>query len=686
MAQTTHSTNETNTHNSDRQNSTDKRTDKVTSDSADSKQHIRSFNKKAPTARPAYNKDRKRSYGRDSNNGSSNSSSYGNRGRGGNRGSFNKRGYSNRSHNSHDSFRRSENHRSQPPTETAPVHSGVPPIEPGVVRVIPLGGVEQIGKNMTTVEYGDTIIVVDAGFAFSDESTPGIDYILPNTVYLEENKHKVKAVVITHGHLDHIGGLPFIMDRIGNPPLYTREFGALLIKKRQEEFPDKPDLDVRIVTAKEGAITIDENLKVRFFGLTHSIPDSTGVIIETPFGDIVNTGDVRVENHDGVPIDREIEYWKMFEGRNVMLMTCDSTNIDSPGWSLSEDVVANTVDGIIKDAGGRIIIATFASQVERIICFLNSAKKYNKKVVIEGRSMRTNVGIIEQLELTDVSHIIPDHEMSNYAPDKIMILATGAQGEEFAALMRIANKTHKSISLNYTDTVVLSSSVIPGNEKSVTKLKDELYRSDAKVITYRVSDVHASGHGYHDELKWIHSQVQYKYFMPVHGYHYKLKIHEDMAVRELGVPKDNVVVPNNGSVIELFNEGNDIRVRAERAPYEDVYVEGGTVSNNTTDVVMRDRKTLSEDGIIVIINLVNTRNGRLRKSPDIASRGFVYLRDSQELLHGVRNITRKVIEHSNVDGRVNFDSARKEVSHSVGKFLFQKTGKRPIVVTLIIGI
>jgi ribonuclease J len=293
----------------------------------------------------------------------------------------------------------------------------IPPLAPGDVRVIVIGGVEKIGSiNMTAIEYKDQIVVVDAGFQFSDEDTPGIEFMIPNTKYLEERKHMIKALVVTHGHLDHIGALSFVMEPMGNPPIYTMEFGALLIKKRHEEYPHLPELDIKIVEKDDGSIPLSDDLKVRFFGVTHSIPDSAGVIIETPQGDIVSTGDVRVENNEGIATDEEYEKYEIFKNREVLLMTLDSTGIANPGWTISEKVVAETVDKIIRDTKGRLLIATFASQMVRIISFLESARRYGRMVVIEGRSMKTNMAIAKHLNLTDMSHEIScqqNHDAGN---------------------------------------------------------------------------------------------------------------------------------------------------------------------------------------------------------------------------------------------------------------------------------
>jgi ribonuclease J len=574
--------------------------------------------------------------------------------------------------------------RGSTPIAVKKPHDVIPPLGDSI-RVIPLGGVEEIGKNMTVIEFGDDIIVVDAGIQFTDDDTPGVDYILPNIKYLEDRKDRIRALVITHGHLDHIGGIPYLIGRLGNPPIYTREFGALLIQKRQVEFPHLPPLNIRIVEASDKSIPITTNLKVRFFGLTHSIPDSTGVIIETPYGDIVNTGDVRVENENGVPAEKEVEQYKMFKDRNILLFTMDSTGIDKTGFSPSETSILKNIDAIVATAPGRVILATFASQVERIVEFLKTAKRYGRKVLIEGRSMKTNVEIIKHLNLVETDHIVPIEDIEKYPPNKILMIATGAQGEEFAALMRMSNKTHKFIRLQRSDTIILSSSVIPGNDKAVEKLKDNLFRHDAKIITYLDSDVHTSGHGKRGELEWVHKQIPYKYFMPVHGSHFRLKMHAELAAN-LGCPRENIIVPDNGSIIEIQDNGAKFVRLPEKAPSDDMVVEGLSIGD-ISEVVIRDRKMLAEDGIFVIIALINVRTGRLKKSPDIIARGFVYLRESQELLSEARIVIKRSIESTTVGmNPINFDYAKNAVTEDVSRFLFQRTAKKPIVIPVILGV
>jgi ribonuclease J len=551
------------------------------------------------------------------------------------------------------------------------------------IRIIPLGGVEEVGKNMTAIEFRDEIIVVDAGFQFKDEATPGIDYILPNTKYLEERKDKIKALFITHGHLDHIGGIPYIIDRIGYPPLYTRQFGAIMIQKRQEEFPHLKPLDIKVITGNE---TIDcGSLKVRTFPISHTIPDSMGLVINTPYGDIVFIEDVRVDNIKGVPTEEEVKQYEQFKGKEVLLLTMDSTSIEKPGFSLSESVVIENIEKFVKAVTGRLIIGTFASQVERIIAIIKMAEKYGKKVVVEGRSMKTNIEIIKYLKLLDVKNIIPVEQIESFPPDRIVMLVTGAQGEEFAALMRMATKQHKHVQLRKTDTVLLSSSIIPTNYNAVVKLKDNLYRSEAKVITYLDSDIHASGHGNRDELKWIHEQVKYKFFMPVHGNHYMLRQHADLAM-SLGVPRENVIVPDNGSIIEITDQGKNIRVLKEKAASNLVLVDGFAVGD-VQEVVIRDRQMLAQDGMFIVFAILDAQTGRLRKSPDIISRGFVYLRESQDLLRDTRNIIKDTIENSARGmNPLNVEMIKGNVTDAVSRHLFQETAKRPVVIPVLLTI
>ncbi len=560
----------------------------------------------------------------------------------------------------------------------------VPIPDPGEnLRIIPIGGVEQIGQNMTAIEYKGDIIVIDAGIQFADTDHPGVDYIIPNTKYLEERKDKIRGIFITHGHLDHIGALPFLIERIGNPPIYSRQFGAMMIMKRHEEFPQLPKLQMNIVDPED--VLRAGVFVIRSFAISHTIPDSMGLIIETPMGEIAFIEDVRVDNIDGVPTDEEVEQYKRFKDRKMLMLTMDSTSIEKRGFSLSEQVVVKNIVEIVRNVPGRMIVASFASQVERIVAIIDAAEKFGKKVVIEGRSMKTNVEISKKLGIIKAQNIISLEEMQNYPPNKILMLVTGSQGEEFAALVRIANKTHKHVRLQPSDTILLSSSVVPGNDRDVDKLKDNLYRSGAKIITYRDSDVHASGHGNREELAWIHKQIDYRFFMPVHGNHYMLCQHAELA-QTLGAPKENIVIPDNGSIIEITPDGQKISIRKEKAPNELVMVDGFSVGN-IQNVVIRDRQMLAQDGMFVIIVVVDAKTGRLRKSPDIISRAFVYLKESQELLHHARGLIKRTVESScrNQDP-INFDYVKNTLTDTVSKYLFQKTAKRPLVIPVVLAI
>ncbi|MDB4984325.1 MAG: rnjA [Patescibacteria group bacterium] len=561
----------------------------------------------------------------------------------------------------------------------------IPPLAPGDLRVIAIGGVEGIGNvNMTAVEYKDQIVVIDAGLGFSNDDTPGVDMTIPNTKYLEERKHMVKALVITHGHFDHIGAVSQIMESIGNPPIYTREFGAMVIQKRHEEHPHLPNLDIKIVEKDDGALPLSDDLKVRFFGLTHSIPDSTGVIIETPYGDVISTGDVRVENNDGIPTDEEYAQYAMFKERNVLLMTLDSTGIDKPGWTISEKVVVENIDRIVRETKGRILITAFASQVERMLKFIEIAKRHGRIVVIDGRSMKSNLAIAKHLKLATLDNVVTIEDMHKYPSNKIMMLATGGQAEPYSVLDRASKGTHKLVKIEKSDTIIFSSSVIPGNERIVDILKDALYRKDPKIITYQDSEVHASGHGKRNELEWVHKQINYKYFMPVHGNYARLMMHRDM-VEGLGFPREKIIIPEgNGTIIEFRKNAAEMVILRERAPHQVIAVEGLQIGE-LQEVVMRDRKLLLESGVFNVFAVIDEKTGKLKKSPDIFSRGFVYIRENQELFHKVRGLVKKVIEDRTVDPNYSIDELKEELVEKIERFLLQKTGKKPIVMAAIVS-
>jgi len=562
------------------------------------------------------------------------------------------------------------------------------PAAPGkdVVRIVPLGGVEEVGRNMFTVETNGDIFVFDVGFQFVSEDTqPGVDYVLPNTKYLEVNKDRIRGIFITHGHLDHIGGIPFLMERMGNPPIYTQNLSAVMIKKRQEEYPDQPELNV--VTVEPGSTMTIGSTKVQFFPVTHSIPDSMGIAVETPYGNVIATGDLKLDHENGIPTPAEAKKWGALGAQKNLFFIADSTNAERDGFSVPERKVHETLEEIIKTVKGRLIIGTFASQFERMVRIIEIAESLGKKVVTEGRSIKTNLEIAQKTGLLKVKKetIITSAEISDYPPDKVVILSTGAQGEEFAALMRIATKQHKSITLTPRDTVVLSSSVIPGNEISVQRLKDNLYRSGITLIHYRSSDVHSTGHGNTGELIWINQQVNAKYFMPAYGY-YSMTASHAKAVEQAGRPRESIIVADNGTVIDIENGGETLNIHKQKVPSTPLVVDGFSIGD-LQEVVIRDRQMLAKDGMFVIIATVNLKTGKLRKSPDIISRGFVYLRENQDMLNQARLLIKKTVEDS-TEGMnpVDLDFVKNALSDTMAGYLFTRTNKAPMVIPVLIGV
>ena len=584
-------------------------------------------------------------------------------------------------------------------TQSSSIESKIGAPQAGIIRIIPLGGVEEVGRNMILVEYEDDIIVLDVGFHFVDEEeTMGADYTLPNFKYLEERKEKIRAVVITHGHLDHIGGIPFIMDRIGNPPIYAQYLTTLMIKKRQEEFVGKPPLHINVVD-QDSKIQF-KKLSIRFFPVYHSIPDSMGVIIGTPYGNIIASGDMKLEHESGKATAKEERVWGALGKENNLLMIADSTSAYLPGFSISEKEVHKNIEEIIKKTKGRLIIGMFATQFERMIKIIEICERYNKKIIPEGRSVKTNVEIAKLAGLLKPKEgtIIASQDVDNYPPHRIVIIATGAQGEEHSALMRMATNQHKYIKLNAQDTVMLSSSVIPGNEVNIEKLKDNLYRHDLKLIHYGMSDIHSGGHARQEDLVWINKMVNPKFFMPGYGNHTKLRIHAQIIHERNNFPKENIVVPDNGMIVEISEQGKKLTIRKEKAP-SDVMVVDGLSIGATQDVVIRDRVMLAQDGMFVIIALIDQKTGKLKKSPDLISRGFVYLKENQELLRQVRIIIKKSVEEitgswnppaqnasPNDAGGIDFDYIKGALGESISKFLYQKTAKRPLVIPVVLSV
>ena len=554
----------------------------------------------------------------------------------------------------------------------------------GKIRVIPLGGVEEIGRNMTVIEYGDDIIVIDAGLMFPQEETPGIDYIIPNTKYLEARKDRIRALIISHGHLDHVGAIPYLIERLGNPPIYTTRLTKAMIMKRQEEFPHNPKIEVREVKAGD-KIKIGKELEVKFFEITHTIPDAIGICVRTKIGNVIYPGDAKIDRDKKNNPVNVGEYLKLGKEKNLLLLL-ESTNSERPGFSVTEETVRETLERTFKRIKGRIIVGTFSSQIERIIEVIKIGEKLGKKIFIDGFSMKANVEIAKNLGILKFKKdlLVPVEKINDYPPEKVLAICTGAQGEKYAALMRIAGKKHRFIKLISGDTVFLSSSIIPGNEVRIQNLKDNLSRQGTKIIHYEVADIHASGHAYSEELKLIIKMIKPKFFMPLHGYYFMLKTNAGLA-ELMGVPKQNIVVPySNGSIVEISQ--NKIEMLKETAPANSVMVDGLGVGD-VQEVVMRDRQMLSQDGIFVIITVIDSQTGKVRNSPDIISRGFIYLKESQDILKQTRFLLKKTVEEATGKMHpINITYVKELVRDRIGQYLFQKTKRRPMVLPVLIEV
>jgi len=553
------------------------------------------------------------------------------------------------------------------------------------LRIIPLGGLEEVGRNMTLFEYKDDIVIVDMGLQFPEDDMPGIDYIIPNIEYLKGKEKNIRGVVITHGHLDHVGAISHLIPKLGNPPIYATGLSRGIILKRHEDFPNGAALNIQIIK-KTDKLDLG-HFKIEFFHVNHNIPDSVGVALHTPEGLVIHTGDFKFDHSpigdEPADIARIVQIASTDGG--VLAMLSDSTNAEESGYTISERQVQENLDEIIKNAPGRVIAATFGSLISRIQQLINIAEKYGRKLAIDGYSMKTNVEIAKELGFIKVKRdtFIQIKDVNKYPPEKIIVACTGAQGEGEAVLMRIAHKEHRFVHIQKGDSVIFSSSVVPGNERSVSSLKDILMYQGARIIHSKLMDVHASGHAQAEDLKLMLNLVKPKYLIPVHGNHFMLRMHGEIA-ESIGMPHENAIILSNG-MAAAFKDGK-VSIPRGRAPTNYVMVDGlgiGDVGN----VVLRDRQMMAEDGIFVIISTIDTKTGKLKGNPDIVSRGFVYLRESQELLMDVRKRVRKIIESSYaVEHTLNASYLKDEIRNKTGQFLFQKTERRPMVIPVIIEV
>ena len=543
------------------------------------------------------------------------------------------------------------------------------------VRIIPLGGLEQIGMNITAIEYDDSIVVVDCGLSFPEEDMLGIDLVIPDVTYLKENLNKVKGFVITHGHEDHIGAIPYVLKDV-NVPIYATKLTMGLIESKLKEHNMLKSVKRKVV--KYGQSVTLGDFRVEFIRTNHSIADAAALAIYSPAGIIVHTGDFKVDYTpvfgDAIDLQRFGEIGK----KGVLALLCDSTNAERPGFTDSEKSVGKTLDNIFSEhKNTRIIIATFASNVDRVQQIINTACKFGRKVVVEGRSMVNIIDIAQKLECIQVPEntLIDIEQLKNYPESQQVIITTGSQGESMAALSRMASNQHKKISIGPNDTVIFSSNPIPGNEKAVTNVINELLMKGADVI---FQDVHVSGHACQEDIKLIYTLVKPKYAIPVHG-EYRHLIAQRNIARELGIPKDNIFILHSGEVLELDDSGAKVN---GKVPVGAILVDGlgvGDVGN----VVLRDRQHLAEDGIVIVVFGVDRTSAQLVSGPSIVSRGFVYVKESDKLIDEATDIVLDEVTEALSDGNSDWGKLKGVVKDALSEYIWKKTKRRPMILPII---
>ncbi|MDP2696197.1 MAG: ribonuclease J [bacterium] len=550
------------------------------------------------------------------------------------------------------------------------------------VRFVPLGGLEEIGRNCAFFEYKKEIIVVDVGIQFPEEETPGIDYIIPNMTYLTPRKDDIRGIILTHGHYDHIHALPYVIEKLGNPIIYCVEFTRALIENRFAEFPNVPKPKFQVVKGGD-KLKLSDNFSAEFFYVDHTIPDSLGFILDTPAGKMVHFGDFRV----GYDINGKPQHTDVFErlgDMNIHTAFIDSTNADFEGHSLSEDVVRNELDKLMKKAKGRLIITTFASLLTRLAEIIKIAEQLNRKIALNGRSMKNNVEISQKLGFikTKKGTIIPMEEINKHKDSDILILSTGGQGEPKAGLTRMANGEHRHVQLKQSDTVIFSSSVVPGNERSVQLLQDNISRQVEEVYNSKFLDIHSSGHSLADDIELVLRAVKPRFMVPIHGYYFKLKACVRIA-HKVGIPQSNTNILDNGQVALLTKDG--FEVSKEKVPTDYVMVDGLGVGD-VEEVVLRDRLLLAEEGMVVVIATISRENGRLLKTPDIISRGFIYLKENRKLLDDIRGKLKSLLVRIPRHQHPEPDYIKSLIRDQIGQLLYTKTKRRPMILPVLIEI
>ena len=575
--------------------------------------------------------------------------------------------------------RRTASPAAQRRTTTRRVAAPKKKIEIGMgLKIIPLGGLEQIGMNITAFEYEDSIIVVDCGLSFPGDDMLGIDLVIPDVSYLKQNIDRVKGFVITHGHEDHIGALPYVLKEINVPVYATKLTMGLIENKLKEHVMPKP---VKRKVVKYGQSINLGCFRVEFIRTNHSISDAAAFAIFSPVGTVVHTGDFKV---DFTPVSGEtidLERFGELGKKGVLALMADSTNVQKPGYTMSEQTVGKVFDTIFaENEKSRIIVATFASNVDRVQQIINSAEKYGRKVVVEGRSMVNVISTATELGYLNVPNniMIEMEQMQNYPPEKLVLITTGSQGEAMAALSRMAANIHRKVSIMPGDTVIFSSRPIPGNEKSVSKVINELAEKGAKVI---VQDTHVSGHASQEEIKLIYSLVKPQYAIPVHGEYQHLKAHAELA-QQMGIPKENTIILSSGDVLDLCE---DHAVLIGKVQAQGIMVDGlgvGDVGN----IVLRDRQYLSENGLIIIVLTLEKYTNQLLAGPDIVSRGFVYVRESEYLMDEAREVVYSALERCLDNHVTDWTKIKTEIKDSLSDYLWKKMKRNPMILPIIMEV
>ncbi len=545
------------------------------------------------------------------------------------------------------------------------------------VRIVPLGGVGEIGRNCTVVEYGDDAIVVDCGLTFPDAEMFGVDLVLPDFSYLREIRHKLRAFVLTHGHEDHIGALPFALKEFPLP-LYGSRLTMGLVRVKLDEYLNVDDLEIHEVAMRETAEI--GPFRCEFVHMCHSIPDARAIAIHTPIGTIVHTGDFKLDHTpvDGIPPD--FQSLGRIGADGVLLLLADSTYADRAGYTPSEQVVGETLETIFSEAPGRIIVATFSSLISRVQQVIDAAYAYGRLVCVVGRSMERTFKVaadLGYLKIPDPDMVIAAHELDRYPAERVAVVSTGSQGEPRSALVRMANRDHRQIKIQPDDTIVVSATAIPGNEFQVNRTIDQLARLGARVLYEELAPVHVSGHASQEELKYIHNTLRPKFFMPVHGEYRHLVAHSRLA-QGVGLDPEHILIAENGAIVEVSEDDFQIVGETEAG---NVFVDGAGIGD-VGSAVLRDRRHLSEDGVVVVVATVDRHTGKSLDEPDIISRGFVYAPEAEDLLDGARARVRRAIDEGD-HPEPDLGYLQNKIRTTLGRHLFQATRRRPVILPIV---